>query len=161
MESVIVVVQRNWLWMKFGYRPNWQLYLDRIWSWPFSISFLRKWKLSDPIMDMLLTTIQVLAFAEALPTLPFNLGWASCQPAGGSWLGTDWVISDYECLGHQTLIGGWLYCQLAFRQTFSHNLLRIPSSFHMVSKVDNRRSGEPLLSMLFHNRSARPLWNRW
>ena len=29
----------------------------------------------------------------------------------------------------------------------NHNLLRIPSSFHMVSKVDNRRSGEPTLSM--------------
>ena len=64
----------------------------------------------------------------------------------GSWCWGDSGSSGQECFGHQTLIGGWLYCQLAFRQTFSHNLLRIPSSFHMVSKVDNRRSGEPLLS---------------
>ena len=69
----------------------------------------------------------------------------------GSWCWGDSGSSGQECFGHQTLIGGWLYCQLAFRQTFSHNLLRIPSSFHMVSKVDNRRSGEPLLSQYLTN----------
>jgi len=50
---------------------------------------------------------------------------------------------------HQTLIGSWLYCQLAFRQQLSHTHSSYPSTVPAKGKVESRNQGNHYYHQVF------------